>query len=66
MNRFQVATILGIVTLCAAPIPLLLPYSRTAASSLPDPAVQSVIIGLAGFIMLVIAYIFKLKPVPAN
>jgi uncharacterized membrane protein len=66
MNRFQVTTILGICILCAAPIPLLLPYSRTAASSLPDPTIQSVMIGLAGFIVLVIAYIFKLKPVPAN
>ncbi len=66
MNRVQVATILGIGLLCAAPIPLLLPYSRTAASALPEPVTQSVMIALAGVIVIILAYIMKLKPVPAN
>ena len=65
MNRFQVFTILGIGLLCTASIPLLLPRSRTVTTALPDPIIQSAVIGLAGIIVLVIAYIFKLKPVPA-
>ncbi|MGD9397194.1 MAG: hypothetical protein PVJ05_12255 [Candidatus Thorarchaeota archaeon] len=66
MNRVQVATILGIGLFCVAPVPLLLPYSRTAASTLPEPIVQSVIIALAGVIVIILAYIMKLKPVPAH
>ena len=65
MNRFQATTILGVGILCAAGIPLLLPRSRTVTTALPDPMIQSAVIGLAGIIVLVIAYIFKLKPVPA-
>jgi hypothetical protein len=66
MNRVQVATILGIGLLCATPVPLLLPNSRTAASSLPDPVTTSIMIGLAGVIVIILAYIMKLKPVPAH
>ncbi|MFW9817230.1 MAG: hypothetical protein ACFFEW_14975 [Candidatus Thorarchaeota archaeon] len=66
MNRVQVATILGIGLFCAAPVPLLLPYSRTAASTLPDPVTSSVMIILAGVIAIILAYIMRLKPVPAH
>ncbi len=66
MNRFQVTAILGICILGASVVPFLLPYSRAAASVLPDPPILSAMIALAGIIVLVIAYIFKLKPVPAH
>ena len=66
MNRFQVALILGVGLLCTSPVPMLLPQSRTAASSLPEPIIMTAMIGLAGIISLVLAYVFKLKPVPAN
>jgi hypothetical protein len=66
MNRFQVTTILGIAILCAAGIPLLLPRATFVGSPLPDPTMLSVMIALAGIIVLVIAYIFKHKPVPAH
>ncbi|MFW9842739.1 MAG: hypothetical protein ACFFES_17755 [Candidatus Thorarchaeota archaeon] len=66
MNRFQVTAILGICILCAAPIPFLLPRTATAGSGLPDPPLLSAMIALAGIIVLVISYIFKLKPVPAH
>ena len=65
MNRFQVTAILGFCILCAASIPLLLPRTAYVGSSLPDPPMLSAMIALAGIIVLVIAYIFKLKPVPA-
>jgi hypothetical protein len=35
-------------------------------SALPDPPILSAMVALAGIIVLVIAYIFKLKPVPAH
>jgi len=66
MNRFQITAVLGICILGSSVIPFLLPYSRTTASALPDPPVLSAMIALAGIIVLVISYIFKLKPVPAN
>jgi hypothetical protein len=66
MNRFQVTTILGICILAAAGIPFLLPRTAYVGSALPDPPIFSAMIALAGIIVLVIAYIFKLKPVPAH
>ncbi|MGY5863425.1 MAG: hypothetical protein RTV41_02405 [Candidatus Thorarchaeota archaeon] len=66
MNRFQVSAILGIGILCASVIPFLLPRAAYVGSALPDPPVLSAMIALAGIIVLVIAYIFKLKPVPAH
>ena len=65
MNRFHVTAILGIGLLCAAGVPFLLPRTAYAGGALPDPPILSAMIALAGIIVLVIAYIFKLKPVPA-
>ena len=66
MNRFYVTTILGICILGSAVFPFMLPRAAFVGSALPDPPILSAVIALAGIIVLVIAYIFKLKPVPAN
>ena len=66
MNRFHITAVLGLCILGSSVIPFLLPYSRTAASTLPDPPILSAMIAMAGVIVLVIAYIFRLKPVPAH
>ena len=66
MNRFQATTILGVCILCSAVIPFLLPRTVTAGSALPDPPMLSAMIALAGIIVLLIAVVFKFKPVPAN
>ena len=65
MNRIQVATILGIGLLFSAVIPYMLPRSAFVGSALPDPVTLSIVIALAGVIMIIIAYIMKIKPVPA-
>jgi hypothetical protein len=44
----------------------LLPRTVTAGSPLPDPPMLSAMIALAGIIVLLIAVVFKFKPVPAN
>ena len=66
MNRFQVSLIVGIALLCATPIPYLLPRTSFVGSPIPNPFIASVIIGLAAAIALVLAVLWKLKPVPAN
>ena len=66
MNRFQITAIMGICILCAAGVPFVLPRTAYVGSALPDPPILSAMIALAGIIVLVISYIFKLKPVPAH
>ncbi len=65
MNRFQVTLILGIAILCATPIPYLLPRATFVGSIIPSPFIASVMIAIAGVIVLVLAVLWKLKPVPA-
>ncbi|MHA1907967.1 MAG: hypothetical protein ACW98Y_11775 [Candidatus Thorarchaeota archaeon] len=65
MNRFQVTLILGIGLLCATPTPFLLPRATYVGSVIPSPFIASVMIALAGVIVLVLAVLWKLKPVPA-
>jgi hypothetical protein len=66
MNRSQVTAILGFCILCTAVVPFMLPRTATAASTLTDRALLSAIIAVTGIIVLLIAYVFRFKPVPAN
>ena len=61
MNRFQITLILGIGLICASSIPLLLPRASFVGSAFPNPIMLSVIIALAGLIVLVIAIIVMFK-----
>ena len=65
MQKYQIALILGIGLVCAAGIPFLLPRTAYVGNTLPDPITLSVMIALAGLIVLVISIILKHKPVPA-
>lgn len=65
MKKYQVGSILGIGIIIAAGIPLLLPRVSFVGTLLPNPIMLSVIIASVGINVLLIAYVFKQKPVPA-
>jgi len=62
MNKVQLGIIGVLVVIGVACVPLLLPRSSFVGTALPDPIILSVILALAGFIVLLFASMWKLKP----
>ncbi|MHA1907968.1 MAG: hypothetical protein ACW98Y_11780 [Candidatus Thorarchaeota archaeon] len=61
MKKYQVGIILGIGIICAAGIPLLFPRATIAVSLFPNPIILSMVIALAGIIVLLISIMLMFK-----